>query len=148
MAKTKLKLDKDYFQKVISDLEAEQTFKNRAWLWKAVEETDWAKSQYPRPLLKSSAAKYAEDLGLIIKTKAGRKRGSHIKVKGGQQTDFNRNKNEETSKQEFREAVRDKCLDCSGNSRENVANCHVKSCALYQLRPFKPTGVAKESSNG
>lgn len=142
MAKVKLKLDKDYFQKVISDLEAEQTFKNRSWLWKAVEATDWAKSQHPRPLLKSSVAKYAEDLNLIIKTPTRKKKGGKLKT-ATQTTEFSRNQNEEVPKSVFRKAVRDKCLDCSGGSRENVANCHVTCCPLFNLRPFKGTEGTK-----
>jgi hypothetical protein len=31
-------------------------------------------------------------------------------------------------------AIRAKCLDCSGGSPSEVADCQVKSCALYPFR--------------
>lgn len=31
-------------------------------------------------------------------------------------------------------AIRAKCLDCSGGSRAEVADCHVHNCALYSFR--------------
>ena len=34
-------------------------------------------------------------------------------------------------------AIRAKCLDCCGGSRENVENCRVPACALYRFRNMK-----------
>ena len=31
-------------------------------------------------------------------------------------------------------AIRQKCLDCSGGSNEEVKNCFAKKCPLYQFR--------------
>jgi hypothetical protein len=42
-------------------------------------------------------------------------------------------------------AIRAKCLDCSGGSPSEVADCLVKSCALYPLRIGKNPWRAQAS---
>ena len=69
----KLVLDKDEFQKVVDDLEAKNDFQRLAQLWDAVEQTDWAKGQSPRPLTASVAYQRAQSLGITFKTKGGTK---------------------------------------------------------------------------
>lgn len=32
------------------------------------------------------------------------------------------------------QAIRKKCLECSGNSRIEVKNCTIKTCPLYKYR--------------
>lgn len=39
-------------------------------------------------------------------------------------------------------AIKQKCRDCSGNSKKEVQNCHIESCSLY---PFR-NGLAKKAS--
>lgn len=73
MAKTPTIIDKEEFQKVLSDLESKNTFPNLSALWKAVENTDWAKSRSPRPLMAASAGVKAAEMGLIIKTQPGKR---------------------------------------------------------------------------
>lgn len=36
-----------------------------------------------------------------------------------------------------REAIRAKCLDCSGYSTKEVEECTVITCPLYEYRPYK-----------
>lgn len=31
-----------------------------------------------------------------------------------------------------------KCLQCSNYQRDEIVNCHVESCGLYNFRPYKP----------
>ncbi len=73
MAKMPTILDKEEFQKVLSDLESKNTFPNLSALWKAVEKTDWAKSRRPRPLMAASAGIKAVEMGLVIKTQPGKR---------------------------------------------------------------------------
>ena len=53
----KLEIDRDEFQRTVTDLESRHTFPNPTALWKALEATDWAKAQQPRPLTASVASK-------------------------------------------------------------------------------------------
>tara|TARA_R110000764_G_scaffold180853_1_gene266915 strand:- start:201 stop:494 length:294 start_codon:yes stop_codon:yes gene_type:complete len=34
-------------------------------------------------------------------------------------------------------AVRMKCLDCSHFDKEEIKNCNVKNCPLWQVRPYR-----------
>lgn len=42
--------------------------------------------------------------------------------------------------------IRQKCLDCSGGNRADVANCTVIKCALYPYRMGKNPNTAKARS--
>lgn len=70
----KLEINKDEFQQVVNDLEDNQTFDKLGDLWKAVEETDWAKGLEPRPLTAQVAYQRANELGIVTQTKSKRKR--------------------------------------------------------------------------
>ena len=35
------------------------------------------------------------------------------------------------------ERIKAKCVDCSGYQTEEVRNCNVKSCALWEIRPYQ-----------
>jgi hypothetical protein len=73
----KVIVDKDEFQKVINDLEKENSYKNMSQLFKAVEKTDWAKGckdedGNPKPLKSQTAYNRFKDLDLDSKTKKGK----------------------------------------------------------------------------
>jgi len=166
-----IKIDKDEFQAIINLLEANNTFNSRNALWKAIENTDWAKSQTPSPLKWATAANKAEQMGLTIKTPTREPTKPDVPTNIETKTDefptlivpeppkptiiknlrkkpvkFCKNKIV-VPKNDLRRAVRDKCMDCSGNNRENVASCHVKSCPLYAVRPYKLDSASKETEN-
>lgn len=42
-----------------------------------------------------------------------------------------------TSKSTNKRAIKAKCLDCSNYQREEVVECTVKTCPLWNFRPFK-----------
>lgn len=42
-----------------------------------------------------------------------------------------------TAKSSGREAIKAKCYDCSGYNREEIKNCTVRTCPLWNYRPFK-----------
>jgi hypothetical protein len=35
------------------------------------------------------------------------------------------------------QAIKQFCLDCVGDKREDVTNCTAPKCALYPLRPYQ-----------
>lgn len=47
-----------------------------------------------------------------------------------------------TGADEALRAIRAKCLDCCGGSRENVEQCRISSCALYRFRNLKALAEA------
>ena len=69
----KLEVDRDQLQRVVTDLESKRTFPNPSALWKAVEETEWAKAYQPRPVTSSIAYKQAKDLGIQYKTRPAKR---------------------------------------------------------------------------
>lgn len=69
----KLQINKSELQEVITKLENSQKFENPSALWKAVEATDYAKNQEPRPLTASTAYLRAKQFGIIIKTPGGKR---------------------------------------------------------------------------
>lgn len=73
MAKTPIILDKNEFQKVVSDLEKDGPFGNMSALWQAVEDTQWAKTRKPRPLMAATAGVKAIEMGLTLKTQPGKR---------------------------------------------------------------------------
>ncbi len=71
--KKKLEINAAELQAVIDKLEKEGSFVNPTALWKAVEETEWAKNQKPRSLTFSVVAARVKELGVTYQTQAGRK---------------------------------------------------------------------------
>ncbi len=69
----KLEVDRDQLQRVVTDLESRRTFPNPSALWKAVEETDWAKAYQPRPVTSSVAYERAKALAIQYKTRPAKK---------------------------------------------------------------------------
>lgn len=37
----------------------------------------------------------------------------------------------------LKKCIREKCLDCANDSKEDVINCVIPSCSLYSVRPYK-----------
>lgn len=169
MAKTRLEINKDEFQKVVTDLEASQTFENPSMLWKAVEATDWAKSLHPRALTAAVAYVRAKELGITYKTPAG-KRGGALKGRVGGDTPrlrvprskkmeafastFARMRQEtpkrylplvdKAEKGSLKACLKLKCLECANWQAVEVKLCEIISCPLFPTRPFQGKKVEEE----
>lgn len=37
----------------------------------------------------------------------------------------------------LRLAINGKCWDCSGESRKEIKECHIKKCTLWAVRPYQ-----------
>ncbi len=161
MARTKLEINKGEFQKVVTDLEAAQTFENPSALWKAVEQSDWGKNMQPRPLTAAVAYQRAKELGIVYKTQPG-KRGNpgglggggvprnrtprSAKMKAFAET-FKRLKLEtpkrflpivqKAQKGSAKACIKLKCLECSNWDSKEVKLCNITNCPLYPIRPFQ-----------
>ena len=161
MARTKLEIDKVAFQKVVSDLETAKTFDNPSALWKAVEESEWAKGLQPRPLTAAVAYARAKELGIVVKTPPG-KRGNpgaavangvprvrvprSKKMKAFAETFAKLRKETPTrflplvdkaEKGSAKACIKLKCLECSNWERIEVKECVIINCPLYPIRPFQ-----------
>ena len=159
MARTKLEISKADFQKVVTDLEAAEQFVNPSALWKAVEDSDWAKGLLPRPMKAAVAYMRAKELGIIYKTQPG-KRGNGGLGTGprGPRTPRSQKmkkygKSFAIMKQEIPErfapviarfekgsskaAIKLKCLECSGYQPVEIKLCTCVGCPLYPIRPFQ-----------
>jgi hypothetical protein len=79
MGRTPTVVSKEELQSVIDKLEGEQTFKNLGDLFKAVEETDWAKGLQPRALKAPVVYSRFKEFGIICKTQPGRKANGECK---------------------------------------------------------------------
>lgn len=166
MAKQKLELNKKEFQAIVDKLEKDNTFESPSHLWIAVENTDWAKKQKPRPLTAAVAYQRYKAMGIVIKTKAGkrgRKAGQGMpagsrKTKGGRaekmkfyEPSFDGMRIslplvmekrfagtvEKAKKGSLKAAITLKCLDCTCYQPVEVKKCTVNDCALYPHRPWK-----------
>lgn len=174
MARTKLEINKGEFQKVVSDLEASQTFANPSLLWKAVEESAWAKSLQPRPLTAAVAYVRAKELGIVIKTQPG-KRGNpgggpvgngaprvrvprSTKMKAFAETFAKMRKDTPTrflplvdraeKTGSMKTCIKLKCLECSAWQPTEVRHCVIVDCPLYPLRPFQGKGKDALEADG
>jgi hypothetical protein len=161
MARTKLEINKDDFQKVVTDLESKQTFENPSALWKAVEATDWAKGLQPRPLTAAVAYARAKELGIVIKTQPGKRGAGGLtgaprvrvprskKMKAFAET-FQRLRKEtpkrflplvdKAEKGSAKACIKLKCLECSAWQPTEVRHCVITNCPLYPIRPFQGKG--------
>jgi len=160
MARVKLEVNKVELQKVVTDLEAKQVFANPSYLWKAVEGTEWAKSQKPRPLTASVACARAKELGIVSKTPPGKKgrggnpnfgkgpKGPRIprseKFKAFDKTfeimakevpQQYRHLIDKIRKGSMKSALKLKCLDCSAWDIKEVRQCVCTGCSLFPFRP-------------
>ena len=161
MARTKLEISKDDFQKVVNDLESKQVFENPSLLWKAVEASDWAKALQPRPLTAAVAYARAKELGVTYKALPG-KRGAVIgngvprvriprskKMKAFVETFALLRKMtpkrflplvDKAEKGSAKACVKLKCLECSNWQSSEVKQCVIIDCPLYPIRPFQTKG--------
>jgi len=169
MARTKLEINKDEFQKVVNELESNQTFENPSMLWKAVEASDWGKGLKPRALTAAVAYVRAKELGIIYKTQPGKRgpgvfpggvpRGVRVprstKMKAFANS-FERMRKEtperfipmvnKAEKGSAKACIKLKCLECANWQPAEVKHCHIISCPLFPLRPFQ--GKKDEVSDG
>ncbi len=161
----RLEIDRDEFQRIVNELEDGQTFPNPTALWKAVEGTDWAKAQKPRPLTGSVAGTRAKELGIQVKTQPA-KRGLTLteeqraamqaarknrkpraeKMKAFADTFGQLRKAvperflpvvDQAEKGSLRAAIKLNCLECSGYQLVEIKLCVVTSCAMYPHRPYQ-----------
>jgi len=174
MAKTKLKVNREEFQKVVNDLESRQTFENPSHLWKALEQTEWAKSQKPRPITAAVAYVRAKELKIQYQTKPG-KRGRAALTdeqkarmqearKGARRTGKEKMAPYVETFEQLRKEVPDryqnlvdraaqgsktamiklKCLDCCTYQTKEITHCTCTGCSLYPVRPYQG-GVVVEA---
>lgn len=47
------------------------------------------------------------------------------------------------SKKQLREAIRDKCLDCTCEQRGEIAQCRITKCPLWQHRPYQKMKIVE-----
>ncbi len=174
MARTKLEINKDEFQKVVTDLEAAQTFENPSVLWKAVEATEWAKGLKPRALTAAVAYVRAKELGIVIKTLPGKRgnpgggglvggaprvrvpRSTKMKAFGETFAKMRKetperfrplvDKAEKTGS--MKACIKLKCLECSAWQPSEVRQCVIIDCPLYPIRPFQGKGKIEETTEG
>jgi len=157
MARTKLEIDKEAFQKVVNDLESKQSFENPSLLWKAVEATEWAKGLQPRPLTASVAYVRAKELGIVYKTVPGKK-GSGLRPPSGPRVprakkmekfsgsfsqmrlevpDRWHNIVDKAEKGSKSAAIKLKCLDCCCWQPPEIKHCTCVGCPLFPVRPYQ-----------
>jgi hypothetical protein len=127
-------------------------------MWAALANTSWAKSLTPRPLTAQVAMLRAKELGIMPKTKAGKRGGGLAgstvvkqprKVKLAKFAKEFAQMNvlygeakhlvEAAQGGSLKAAVKLKCLECSGFQRVEVKECACTVCPLYPFRPFQGT---------
>lgn len=161
MGRRAVKVDKQKLQSAVALVESSGPKKNRSELFDAVVK-EYNNSNPPEPLKAPVARSRILEWGFVLKTpkgKRGRQPGSgpvsRNRVSRGEKF-----KNSKTAQEAFRalrktteekflpivdkieagsmkEAVRLKCIDCSGGSVSEVRKCQVKDCPLYNFRPYK-----------
>jgi hypothetical protein len=168
MARTKLEINKAEFQKVVTDLEAAQTFENPSALWKAVEASDWAKGLQPRALTAAVAYVRAKELGVVVKTAPGKRGNPGVAIGGGvPRVRVPRSKKmkafaetfvkmrkatpkrylplvDKAEKGSAKACIKLKCLECSAWQSTEVKHCVIDHCPLYPIRPFQGKGKEGE----
>ena len=162
----KLEIDRDEFQRIVTDLESRQTLSNPTALWKALETTDWAKALRPRPLTASVAGKRAKELGIQYKTEPA-KRGLGVfteEQKAAMQAARKNRKPrsekmkafagtfagmrgfvpkrflpavDQAEKGSLRAAIKLTCLDCSAYQPGEIKLCPITVCGLFPHRPYQ-----------
>lgn len=157
-------LDKQEFQGVVSALEAMNNFSNRTQLWQAVEDSQWAKTREPRPLTAQVAMMKAEELGLEIKTvkgKRGRSKGQGPVASAGRRKKVfslevltqgvpveERAGLAKTlakaASGSLKARVKLNCLNCVNYQKGEVASCEIKTCPMWDVRPYKRVAKVPE----
>lgn len=166
MARTKLELNKAEFQKIVTDLELQQVFPNPSHLWKAVEATDWAKGQKPRPLTAAVCYQRAKELGIVVSTVSGKRVGGVMspeqkeamaagrkgrrpraeKMKLFSESFAEMRKGtpsrflplvDQAEKGSLRAAIKLQCLGCTCFTPSEIKNCGITGCPLFPHRPYQ-----------
>ena len=165
MARTKLEINKEEFQAVVTELEKNQEFRNPSALWKAVENTEWARSQKPRPMTAAVAYVRAKELGITYKVVPG-KRGFDGKRTGPRTPRIKKMKAfapsfakmrlstperylplvDKAEKGSKMACIKLKCLECSAWQGSEVRQCVIIHCPLYPIRPFQGKREVVEES--
>lgn len=160
--KKPIQVDKVELSQLLNDLEIKNVYKNRSELWKAVEDSDFAKQCVPRPLTAQVAMMLANKFGIEPRTpkgKKGRSPGEGMPpgtVPGNQKKELseevlkalqdiipNEKKQaysslmEKVKKRSLKSLIRLKCLDCSNHQRNEVKYCPVDNCPLHCVRPYQ-----------
>lgn len=170
--RTKMYVHRPDLQKVITDLEAKETFLNHSQLWEAIAKTTWAKNHKPDPITPAIARSRTLEMKLTIKTVAGRKGGSlSAEHKAAMQAGRGKRRPRSEKMKDFKEhfdlqrqhtpvrfhplieqaeagSLRAKlklvCLNCSGWQTREVAKCCIPWCPLFPERPYQGQGDQKE----
>jgi hypothetical protein len=158
LARVKLEINKEEFQKVVTDLEASQTFENPSALWKAVEKSEWSQNLQPRPITAAVAYVRAKELGIKYNTQPGKRgtmpAGAHRaprvprskKMKAFAETFSKLRKMspkrflplvDKAQKGSAKACIKLKCLECSNWDSKEVKLCVIKDCPLFPIRPFQ-----------
>lgn len=164
--RAKLEINANEFQDQVDRLEEQRVFANLSELWQAVTDTEWAKSQQPRPLTCAVAHQRAKELEIKTKTKAGRRgrpKGAKLSTeqkeamqagrKGGRaqkmkafaatfreakkELSDNVNIVEKAESGSLRAAIKGKCMQCTAEQRQEIRHCQVIGCLLYPHRPYQ-----------
>lgn len=163
-----IEINREELQMAIRALENQNSFPNRTALWEALEATDWAKAQSPRPLTRQVAMIKAEQLGLEIKTpkgRRGREKGCGPIVGGRKKRKMSeeaantlingiplehRPRLMKTAQRAIngsrKAADKLKCEDCCNYQPSEIRLCELMSCSLWSFRPNykKSETVVKE----
>ena len=149
MARIAVEVDANELQRVIAELESSNTYSSHNELWLAVSNTEWARAFKPRPLSPSLIMLHAKRNNLVFKTPKGVRGRTKGEGWRKRRIDPDSIAAMRKSKPEFenfitriekgsaKAAIALNCLECSGFSRKEVACCQIKSCALWNFRPYK-----------
>lgn len=152
----KLSLTREELQAIVDMVEANR-FPSLAAMWKAVAETEWAKSLKPRALTAQVAMLRAKELGVVTKTQAGKiGKGRPVGDKSERRKFSLPVLVEQTASRETpskyhdllkkaqagsrKAALKLKCLECSNWQPSEVAYCPILGCPLWQFRPYQRSG--------
>lgn len=162
MARKEIVINKSELQNEINRLEKSTTFPTLSHLWKALEETAWARNYTPKGLKSATLYVKAKSLGITTKTQPGKKgRSKGEKVTGVRTPRREKLKKFKENFQQMRKqfpktylplvdaaengsmkaAVKLKCLDCSANQPKEVKMCNIESCPLFPFRPYQTLKV-------
>lgn len=154
MGRKPVVIDKGELQAIVTKIETELKPTNLSKLWKLVEASEWAKGR-GRPFNKSTLARKAKDLGVVITTQAGKLRSDNPPTRLGikrKKKTFSLEVIDIVQKEfaplgprrlaalmdgKMSAAIAAKCWDCTGHQRVEVANCGILTCPLWPHRPWR-----------
>lgn len=156
MARKAIEVNETELQKAINEVERSQPngkFANRSLLWKAIEDSQWAKTRNPRPLTGQVAMIIAKKGNLKIATPVGlrgRQKGAGPVVRGERKKrtiplevltkavpkEFHKVV-AKVAAGSMKAAIKLKCLDCTCFQPTEIRECAIKECSLWAFRPYK-----------